>query len=148
MSKPKLLEQVRRACRARQFSPRTQEAYTGWVRRYLLFHSKRHPSELGAHEVSDFLSHLTNERNVSASTQNQAASALLFLYREVLGQVIEPLHGVTRPHKPKRVPVVLSRAETAAVLRELSGTKRLVGGCSTVLVCDCSRRCSYGSRIS
>ncbi len=125
-SKPKLLDQVRQACRARQFSRRTQSAYAAWVRRYVLFHGKRHPTDLGADELSAFLSHLANDRNVSASTQNQAASALLFLYREVLGLAIEPPHGVIRPRKPRRLPVVLERGEVNAVLQQLVGTKRLV----------------------
>jgi hypothetical protein len=87
---PKLLDQVRRACRARQYSRRTEEAYTGWIRCYVVFHDKRHPREMEASEVAAFLTHLANDLNVSASTQNQAASALLFLYREVLGLPIDP----------------------------------------------------------
>jgi integron integrase len=125
-AKPRLLEQVRRACRARQFSARTAEAYTGWVRRYVVFHGKRHPAELDARAVAAFLTHLANERNVGISTQSQAASALLFLYREVLALPIAPPEGVVRPRKPPRLPVVLTRAEVAAVLGELAGTKRLV----------------------
>lgn len=124
--KPKLLEQVRDACRARHFSRRTEEAYVGWIRRYIHFHSKRHPAELGASEVSAFLSDLAVQRSISTSTQNQAASGLLFLYREVLGIAIEPPQGVVRPRKPRRLPIVLSREEVAAVLRQLDGTKLLV----------------------
>jgi integron integrase len=124
--KPRLLEQVRRACRARQYSDRTAEAYAGWVRRFVRFHGARHPRELGSEDVAAFLSHLANEEGVSTSTQNQAASALLFLYREVLGLEMNPPRGVTRPKKPRRLPIVLSRPEVAAVLEGLSGTKRLV----------------------
>ncbi|CAN5893998.1 integron integrase [soil metagenome] len=124
--KPRLLEQVQRACRARQFSRRTSQAYTGWVRRYVIFHGRRHPSQLDAEAVAVFLSYLANEGNVSTSTQNQAASALLFLYREVLRAPIDVPAGVVRPRKSRRLPVVLTRAEVMAVLRELSGPKRLV----------------------
>jgi integron integrase len=124
--KPRLLEQVRRACRARQFSDRTADAYTGWVRRYVIFHGKRHPAQLDGHAVAAFLTHLATDGNVGVSTQSQAASALLFLYREVLGLTIRPPEGVVRPRKPRRLPVVLTRGETIAVLSELAGTKRLV----------------------
>lgn len=124
--RPKLLEQVRRACRARQYSRRTEHAYTGWVRRYVLFHGKRHPAALDAAAISGFLSHLANEGKISASTQSQAASALLFLYREVLGVPIDPPRGVVRPRKPRRLPIVLTRPEVSAVLAELGGVKRLV----------------------
>jgi integron integrase len=124
--KPKLLDRVRLAARARQFSPRTEEAYVAWVRRYVLFHDKRHPEQLGAEAVVTFLTHLATERNVSASTQSQAGSALLFLYRKVLGLPMEPPVGVAGPRKSRRVPVVLTRTEVGSVLRELDGVKRLV----------------------
>ena len=123
---PRLLAQVRSAIRSRQFSPRTEEAYVGWIRRFILHHGKRHPAELGSSEVTAFLTHLANVRRVSSSTQNQAASALLFLYREVLNVAIEPPAGVVRPIRPKHLPTVLSRAEVAAVLAEMSGQPRLV----------------------
>jgi integron integrase len=124
--KPKLLEQVRLAVRARQFSPRTEEAYVGWTRRYVLFHGKQHPAGLGGDAITAFLTHLAVARNVSPSTQNQAASALLFLYREVLRIQVAPPDGVARPRKPRRLPTVLSRHEVTAVLAEMSGTTRLV----------------------
>ncbi|MGH7444937.1 MAG: integron integrase [Longimicrobiales bacterium] len=124
--KPRLLDQVRTAIRARQFSPRTEEAYVGWIRRYVLYHGKRHPAELDDSAVTAFLAHLAETRQVSASTQTQAASALLFLYREVLRQPIDPPHDVTRPPKPRRLPIVLSRPEVAAVLAEMRGQQRLV----------------------
>ncbi|MFW6078888.1 MAG: integron integrase [Gemmatimonadota bacterium] len=124
--KPKLLELVRRAIRTRQYSPRTEQAYVAWVRRYVLFHGKRHPADLDGEAIAEFLSHLANDRRASASTQNQAASALMFLYRHVLRIEIDPPSGVTRPKKPRRLPVVLTRAEVAAVLAEMRGTKRLV----------------------
>ena len=93
---PRLLDQVRDACRARHYSRRTEEAYTGWIRRYVIHHGKRHPSQLGTPEVSEFLTALATDGRVSASTQNQAASALLFLYREVLDIAIEPPHEGTK----------------------------------------------------
>jgi integron integrase len=123
---PRLLERVRQACRARQFSPRTAAAYSGWIRRYVLFHGKRHPSAMGSDEVAAFLTHLADGEGVASSTQNQAASALLFLYREVLRLPIDPPTGVLRPRKPVKRPVVLTRAEVAAVLREMEGLARLV----------------------
>lgn len=124
--KPRLLVQVRRACRARQYSPRTEAAYTSWIRRYVHYHGLRHPEEMGEPEMAAFLSHLANDRNVGTSTQNQAASALLFLYREVLGRTIEPPGDVVRPRKPRRLPIILTRQEVQIVLAHLDGTKRLV----------------------
>lgn len=125
--RPRLLDEVRRATRARQFSPRTEEAYVGWVRRYVRYHGMRHPRDLDGAAVAAFLTHLANEGGVSASTQSQAASALLFLYREVFAQVIEVPAGVARPKKPRRLPMVLSRREVAAVLSQLHATNRLIG---------------------
>jgi integron integrase len=125
--KLKLLEQVRRACRARQFSRRTESAYIAWVHRFVLYHGKKHPATLSHTAIEEYLTHLADDRNVSASTQNQAASALLFLYREVLAIAVEAPTDIVRPRKPRRLPVVLSRGEVAAVLRELSGSKQLVG---------------------
>ena len=124
--KPRLLSEVRRAIRTRQFSGRTEEAYVGWIRRYVLYHGTRHPRELGSEAIGAFLEHLANEHQVSSSTQNQAASALLFLYREVLGQRINLPADVIRPLKPRRLPIVLTRNEVSAILGELSGAKRTV----------------------
>lgn len=90
-ARPKLLDQVRAACRVRHLSPRTEDAYAGWIRHFILFHQKRHPVAMGSPEVAAFLSWLATERHVSASTQNQALSALLFLYRIVLDRELEPL---------------------------------------------------------
>ncbi|HSJ07243.1 MAG TPA: integron integrase [Longimicrobiales bacterium] len=123
---PKLLAQVRIACRARQFSRRTEKAYAGWVRRYVVFHGRRHPTELGGDAVTAFLSALADRDSVSASTQRQAASALLFLYREVLNIDVAPAPGVIRPGRPRRLPVVLTRYEVAAVLGEITGVKHTV----------------------
>ncbi|MBI3203290.1 MAG: integron integrase [Myxococcales bacterium] len=100
-------------------SPRTEKAYCGWTRRFILFHDRRHPAELGEQHVSDFLSHLATEGRVSASTQNQAAAALLFLYREVIGRDLRAFDEVVRARRPVHLPTVLSRAEVAAVLSHL-----------------------------
>jgi integron integrase len=115
----KLLDQVREAVRTRHYSIRTEEAYLRWVREYILFYNKRHPAELGAKEVSAFVSHLAVERKVAASTQTQALSALLFLYREVLALPIGWVDDVERAKKPKRLPVVFTREEARAVLSHL-----------------------------
>jgi len=107
-------------------SRRTEEAYTAWIRRFILFHGKRHPDEMGAPEVVDFLSDLAVRREVAASTQNQALSALLFLYRTVLGRELEGLDDAVRARRPERLPVVLSRAEVRAVLAGLTDVQHLV----------------------
>ena len=125
---PRLLERVRHAARVRHYSLRTEEAYAGWVRRFVLFHGKRHPEAMGAAEINAFLTHLAVDRRVSASTQNQALAALLFLYRVVLEADPGRIDGVVRARRPKRLPVVLSRAEVRAVLAELEGTPALVSG--------------------
>jgi hypothetical protein len=111
-SKPRLLDQVRAALRARHYSPRTEEAYVAWIRRYILFHGKRHPAEMGAPELTRFLSWLAVDGNVAASTQNQALSALLFLYGEVLDLEVPWLDDVVRAKRPQRLPVVLTRTRS------------------------------------
>src|SRR5262245_36233151 len=108
---PKLLDRVRTAARLRHLSARTESAYSGWIRRFVVFSGLRHPREMGAAEVTRFLSSLATEAGVSASTQNQALAALLFLYREVLRQDLPWLDGLVRAETPERLPVVLSRAE-------------------------------------
>jgi len=123
---PKLLDQLRAACRVRHYSIRTEEAYAGWVVRYIKFHGLRHPREMAAPEVAAFLTHLAVERRVAASTQNQALNALVFLYRNVLDTDPGLLAGVVRAVRPVRLPVVLSRDEVRKVLAELEGTPRLV----------------------
>jgi integron integrase len=127
-NKPKLLEQVRDVIRRKHFSIRTEQAYTDWIRRFILFHRKRHPLEMGETEVSQFLTHLARVNNVAAATQNQALSALLFLYKEVLQREIGWLEGVERPKKPARLPVVLNREEVHKVFAHLRGTPRLMAG--------------------
>jgi integron integrase len=123
---PRLLDRVRQTIRARHYSSRTEKAYVGWIRRYILFHQKRHPDQMGAAEVTAFLSALATRGNVSASTQNQAFSALLFLYREVLGRNLKGLETTVRAKPSSRVPLVLSRDEVAAILRQLSGAPGLM----------------------
>ncbi len=107
-------------------SPRTEEAYVGWVHRYVVFHGRRHPSLLGERAVTDFLTHLAVERHVSASTQNQALAALLFLYSRVLRQPLGALQTVVRAKKPARLPTVLTRDEVRLVISEMRGTTRLI----------------------
>jgi integron integrase len=121
-----LLDSLRQAVRVRHYSIRTEEAYLRWAREYILFFDKRHPAELGAKEISSFLSHLATQRKVAASTQNQALSALLFLYREVLGSPVEWVEDVERVKKPRRLPVVFTRDEARAVLAHLRGDKWLM----------------------
>src|SRR5918911_787558 len=116
-----LLDQVRGQIRTLHYSLRTEEAYLKWIREFILFHGKRHPNQMGASEISRFLSHLATKRNVSASTQNQALSALLFLYRQVLDQPIEWVDNIERAKKPQRLPVVFRREEVKAVLNHLRG---------------------------
>ena len=123
---PKLLHRVRTALRVRHMSLRTEEAYVGWIRRYIRFHGLRHPDLLGAGEVVAFLSDLAVRGRVSASTQNQALAALLFLYREVLGRELAGLGDAVRARRPQHLPVVLSRAEVAAVIGALEATPKLV----------------------
>ena len=122
---PKLLERVREAIRTRHYSRRTEEAYVYWLRRFIVFHGKKHPSDMGAAEIGAFLTWLAVRRSVSASTQNQALSAILFLYRDVLRVDPGAIEHVPRAATPVRVPVVLSVAEVRAVLGHLEGVCRL-----------------------
>ncbi len=124
--KPKLLEMVRMAIRTRHYSRRTEEAYVSWIKRFIFFHDKRHPAEMGEVEMNAFLTHLAVNGNVSASTQNQALSALLFLYRHVIGREVGDLGEVIRARKPTRLPVVMTREEVKAVLANLTGDKWLM----------------------
>ncbi|MSQ72907.1 MAG: integron integrase [Betaproteobacteria bacterium] len=123
---PRLLGAVRDAIRLKHYSLRTEEAYVHWIRRFILFHGKRHPRELGAAQVTAFLNHLVRTRDVAAATQNQALSALLFLYREVLTEPLAWLDGVERAKKPARVPTVLSVPEVSGLLAAMTGTKWLM----------------------
>ncbi len=118
---PKLLDQVRDRIRVKHYSIRTETQYLQWVRRFILFHDKRHPRDMGAEAVEAFLTHLAVEGRVAASTQNQALSALLFLYREVLGINLPWLDGVVRAKLPQRLPVVLTRQEVSGLLDRMNG---------------------------
>ncbi len=122
---PKLLDRLRDACRVRNLSPRTADAYAGWAERFIRFHGIRHPDTMGEPEVNAFLTQLAVARHVAASTQNQALAALLFLYGPVLGRPLDHL-AVVRAKRPHRLPVVLSRAEVGRVLAELDGVPWLV----------------------
>ncbi|MDP2785835.1 MAG: integron integrase [Sulfurimicrobium sp.] len=123
---PKLLDQVRGKIRLKHYSIRTEQAYVDWIKRFVLHFDKRHPRELGAAEVEQFLTHLAVHGKVAASTQNQAKSALLFLYKEVLAVELPWLDNVERAKAPKRLPVVLNRDEVQAVLSRLAGTHWLI----------------------
>jgi integron integrase len=123
---PRLLEQVRDAIRRRNYSYRTEETYVHWIRRFIYFSGKRHPIELGAAEVTAFLNHLVRERDVAAATQNQALSALLFLYKEVLGEELPWLDELERAKRPARLPTVLTAEEVRRLLAAMRGTKRLM----------------------
>jgi site-specific recombinase XerD len=130
----KLLDRVRDAIRLKHYSYRTEDTYVDWIRRYILFHNKRHPSEMGSPEVESFLSHLAVEAHVSASTQNQALSALLFLYRYVLHQELKPVDAI-RAKRSRYLPTVLTREEVGSVIQQLSG------------VCEIVVRLLYGSGL-
>ena len=122
----KLLDQVSARIRVKHYSRRTEQAYIDWIKRYILHHGKRHPKEMGAVEVEQFLSYLASSRNVSSSTQNQAKSAILFLYKEVLGVDLPWLDNVTQAKSPARLPVVLTREEVNALITRLDGTMWLI----------------------
>jgi len=123
---PRLLDQVRDAIRRRHYSRRTEQSYVHWIRRFILFSDKRHPRDLGAPEVTAFLSHLARDRDVAAATQNQALAALLFLYKEVLDQPLPWLDQIERAKRPARLPTVLSVAEVQRLLAQMDGTKWLM----------------------
>mgnify|MGYP005845575721 FL=1 len=124
--RPKLLDQMREALRSRHYSRRTEQTYCHWIKRYVHFHNVRHPAEMGEPEINAFLTHLAVKEKVSASTQNQALSALLFLYRHVLSHQVGDLGEVIRARKPKRLPVVMPRDEVKSVLANLTGDKWLM----------------------
>jgi integron integrase len=122
----RLLDRVRSAIRTRHYSPRTEKAYLGWIRRFVAAHGGRHPDQLGLPEVAGYLAHLAVRAQVSASTQNQAFSAITFLYRDVLERPIEGLEDVARAKRPVRVPLVLARPEVQAILASMRGTPALM----------------------
>ena len=123
---PKLLDRVGIVVRLKHYSRRTEKAYVDWIRRYILFHKKKHPSTMGAPEIVAFLSWPAVDRRVSASTQNQALSAVLFLYKEVLRLDIGPVEHVPRARMPDKLPVVLSREEIGQLMTHVEGTMWLI----------------------
>lgn len=126
MARSRLLDEVRQAMRVRHYSIRTEQAYIQWIKRYIYFHNKKHPAEMGAEELSAFLTHLAVNKNVTASTQNQALSALLFLYKQVLGIELPWLNDVIRAKRPSRLPVVLPKEQVIQVLGGMQGTNALI----------------------
>ena len=124
--KPRLLDEVRATLRLEHYSRRTETTYIDWIKRFILFHGKRHPAEMGADEVREFLTYLAAEKNVAASTQNQALSALLFLYRVVLKSKLPWVDEFQRVQRPPKVPVVFTKEEARAVLSRINGTARLM----------------------
>ncbi len=124
---PRLLDRVRNKIRLRHYSLRTEQAYLDWIKRFILFHGKRHPDALGAADVEAFLTHLAVDRQVAAATQNLAKSSILFLYRDVLERDLPWLQNVERARSPAKLPVVLARAEVAGVLARLRGVHQLLG---------------------
>lgn len=121
------IQKVADAIRTRHYSLRTEQTYTDWVKRFILFHGKQHPMDMGEQEVAEFLTYLAVRRNVAASTQNQALNALVFLYREVLDRPLsENIRGIVRAKRPKRLPVVLTVKEVSAILSQLRGTQWLI----------------------
>ena len=126
--KRRLLDQVSDAIRRLHYSRRTEESYVQWIRRYIYFHDKRHPATLGEPDITAFLNHLAVDRSVAASTQNQALSALLFLYKQVLGKELAWLDGLVRAKRPARMPVVMTQAEVERLLACLRGVRGLAAG--------------------
>ena len=124
--KPRLLDQVRETIRTKHYSIRTEESYVQWIRRYILFHNKRHPKDMGANEVNQFLTHLAVKKMVAASTQTQALCAIVFLYRHVLNTELGSLDGLVRAKKKKNMPVVFTKEEAGRVLENMTGTHWLM----------------------
>jgi len=122
----KLLEQVQDALRTKHYSYRTEQTYIDWIKRYILFHQKQHPKDLGVEQIRAFIAHLATERKVATSTQNQALSAILFLYRTVLGQEISLSPDLINPSRPKRLPTVLTHQEAMTVIKAMRGTPRIM----------------------
>lgn len=128
MAKSKLLQKLRREIRRRNYSYSTEKSYCSWVVRYVRYHHLKHPAGMGAKEITEFLNYLANDRKVAASTENQALSALVFIYEHILKQPVDALHQLKRAKKPKRLPVVLSSKEAKSILSELRGKDKLVLG--------------------
>jgi site-specific recombinase XerD len=128
MTKTKLLDQVTDVARLRHLSLRTEDAYRNWIKRFILFHGKRHPRDLDAEAIRAFLTHLAVNDRVAASTQNQAFNALLFLYKQVLQTEPPNIKGVERARHSRRLPVVFTKAESSAVIANMKGARRLIAG--------------------
>jgi integron integrase len=128
MNKPpkRLLDQVREKIRIKHYSIRTEQAYVSWIKRFILFHDKRHPNEMGKQEIEAFLTHLAKNLNVASSTQNQAFNALLFLYNQVLDKALGDKINATRAKKPRRLPTVMTNEEAMKVINNLSGSNKLM----------------------
>jgi len=126
LKQPRLLDQIRTACRQKHFSPKTEQSYVFWVRQYILFHHKRHPKDMGQKEIEAYLNHLTNKRSVSASTQSAALNAIAFLYREVFKEPMPDLDKLRRIKRYKTIPVVMSAREIEAAFVRMKGTTRLI----------------------
>jgi integron integrase len=140
--KPKLLDQVRHTILRKHYSLRTEAAYVNWIKKYIFFHNKRHPAEMGAREMEQFLNFLAVEKKVAASTQNQALSALVFLYREVLKQGFDWMENLERAKRPARVPVVLTENEVRRLLAHLDGQNWLMASLlygSGLRLMECAR---------
>jgi integron integrase len=125
-TEPKLLQRVSLAISTRHYSPKTEEAYLHWIKQFIYYHQKKHPKEMGEIHINEFLTHLATEKKVSASTQNQALAALLFLYKNVLDIALNPIESFIRAKKPKRLPTVLSTEEIRILLNQLSGDKWII----------------------
>jgi integrase len=143
MVTPRLLDRVHDATRVRHYSLRTQQTYIQWIKRFIYFHNKRLPDEMGKKEIEAFFTHLAVDRQVAASTQNQALSAIFFLYKKVLGHELDWLDSVTRAKRQKRLPVVLSRMEARQILAHIQGTNGIIArllygtGIRQMEVCGC-----------
>ena len=142
------LEQVRSAIRVRHYSYRTEQTYLFWLRRYILFHGKRHPSAMAETEVGKFLTHLAVDRGVSPSTQNQALNAIVFVYRHVIDRPLVDIHGVVRAKSHRKVPVVLTCEEVSRVLSNLTGVEWLPGFLLSARYRNDSATTMYGPRRS
>ncbi len=138
----KLLDQVREVIRKRHYSIRTEQSYVDWIRRFILFHGKRHPKDMGEKEISQYISHVAVDQKVASSTQNQAFNAIVFLYKNVLNIHLGNLGFMERAKKPQRLPVVMTKTEVSRVLSAMSGTHALMGkllyGCGLRLM-ECVR---------
>jgi integron integrase len=126
VQKVKLLDQVRNELRVKHYSLRTEKSYTSWIKRFILFHNKRHPNEMGADEIRAFINHLAIKDHVSSSTQNQALQAILFLYKNILKKDIEFINEISRAKKIKHLPIVFSKSETTKIFENLNGVPKLV----------------------